>query len=231
MIRLVISILFTLYAMPALCADVYSVSKSDVNRFVFPNDVEDIIFSEEKGLITKTVGKELFVKFPVQIAIDQNTQESTITYADKNTELYVIAGGVTYNFVLQPENIASKNITIASLEEPEPIIVQEARDSEELLANLIKVAIENDYPKSAKQQEINKTTKQMKGNVELIIVHSKSTAISDFIIKEFHIYAPENVTLLPAELVSFDGVSNVLATSILAEQFNGWVRAFVVERK
>lgn len=88
-------------------------SSSDVNRLICPEGFEardattDVVFSKEKGITTKVVGRNVFVKFTIQKKGDQEI------YSTTPTEMYVICGGVVYNVIAVPKRIPAKIVTLS----------------------------------------------------------------------------------------------------------------------
>lgn len=226
----VLSLCNTVYSATVNNVKIYSASKMDVNRIICPAPVTDVIFSEEKGLVTKIVDNELFVKFPVQITINQEAQEKIVTYAEQNAELYIICEDATYNIILKPSIIPSQTIIIEAdkKDTASKEILNQGKETEEILSLLIKRAIENDLPKSF--QVINKNKRYDLSRGITVIYRSESIG-AGYSVKEYHIYSPLETTILDTELLTFPEVNNPLAMSITSEYFLGWVRAFVIEAK
>ena len=86
-----------------------NISRSDINRFVFPAPIKTQISSKEKDLLVTTTGNEMFVKFSpyqeqeeVQVGGKTVTQgTSTIVYNKaKVNEIFVVTENKTYSFTV-----------------------------------------------------------------------------------------------------------------------------------
>lgn len=88
-------------------------SSSDVNRLICPEGLEvrdtttDVVFSKEKGITTKVVGRNVFVKFKMQKKGDQEI------YSTTPTEMYVVCGDVVYNIIAVPKRIPAKTVNLS----------------------------------------------------------------------------------------------------------------------
>lgn len=89
-----------------------NVSRSDVNRFVFPSAIKTHVTSQEKDLMVTITGNELYIKFePYQetevVKVQGKTVEQptdTIVYDKaKVNELFVVTKNKTYSFILHPK--------------------------------------------------------------------------------------------------------------------------------
>lgn len=205
----------------------YTVSKTDVNRIICPAAIKEVIFSEEKGLTSKVVGNEVFIKFPVTMIINQETLEKTTTYSSSSAEVFLVCGEETYNLILTPAKISSQTIEIQST--TQQINEINGKDTEEMLGALIGLAIENDIPGSFKTTDKNISYNLHNKFRKLDVIYRKVSKGSGYVIKEFHIYSPDEVAILPVELLSFPEVENALAVCLTSEKFKGWVRGFVIE--
>jgi conjugal transfer pilus assembly protein TraK len=84
-----------------------SLSSSDANRIVCSQEIRDVIFSAEKGVSVKAVGKNAFVKFRITRKDDREVYSST------PTELFVVCGESVYNLIVLPKRIPSQTIRLS----------------------------------------------------------------------------------------------------------------------
>jgi conjugal transfer pilus assembly protein TraK len=85
-------------------------SSSDTNRFICPvGEVKEVITSDEKGLMTKNTGKDVYVKFKVI-----KHGDGSLSYSTTPTELYVVCGGNTYSMIVFPERMPAQTIKLSS---------------------------------------------------------------------------------------------------------------------
>lgn len=88
-----------------------NLSRSDVNRLVFPYDITYQANSKEKDLTISVVGKEMFVKFTPSITqetlqvkdqIVNASDPKIVYYKAKPAELFVVTEKKTYSIVVHP---------------------------------------------------------------------------------------------------------------------------------
>ena len=84
-----------------------SLSSSDANRIVCSQEIKDVIFSAEKGVSVKAVGKNAFVKFRITRKDDREIYSST------PTELFIVCGESVYNLIGIPRRIPSQTIRLS----------------------------------------------------------------------------------------------------------------------
>lgn len=224
--RILVIVILLMLPVFSYAADKYKVSMKDVNRIICPEEITEVVFSEEKGLISKVSGRELFIKFPVTITIDQETGSKNYDYSNEDAEVFIVCGE-TYNLNLKPAKILSQTITI------EPKIGQisefKGKDAEELLGALMTLAIERSLPVAFKVSEKNISHSLSRGDMTLNVIYKKVSVGGGYLIREYQIYSGNEITLTPLELVSFPDVTKPLAISLTSETFKGWIRGFVIE--
>jgi len=208
---------------------IYKVSMTDVNRIICDDAISEVIFSEEKGLITKVSGNEVFVKFPVTIIIDSVDGTKETLYSDSSAEVFLVCGNSTHSLILSPAKIPAQTISLISAVNTNSIDGG-SRDEEELLSELMILAIEDRIPASFKDEIFNDVKRLNRGDVELTIIKKRSSIGQGYTISEYHLHSSKEVTLVPTELISLAGVSNPAAILLTAETFSGWARGFVIER-
>ena len=84
------------------------VSDHDINRLVCPGQMNDLIFSKEKGLIGHFSGNSAFIKFTIE------DSEGEYTYASEPCELFVVCDNIVYSLIIIPEDIPSVTRRLAS---------------------------------------------------------------------------------------------------------------------
>jgi conjugal transfer pilus assembly protein TraK len=83
-------------------------SNRDVNRIVCPGQMNDLIFSQEKGLTGHFSGTNAFIKFKIK------EQGEEYIYADTPSELFVVCSGAVYTLLVTPGDIPSVTLRLAS---------------------------------------------------------------------------------------------------------------------
>ncbi|HHL35516.1 MAG TPA: hypothetical protein ENJ30_14250 [Desulfobulbaceae bacterium] len=85
-----------------------AVSNHDINRIVCPGQMNDLIFSKEKGLIGHFSGNSAFIKFKVE------DDGGEYTYASEPCELFAVCDNVVYSLIVIPKDIPSVTRRLAS---------------------------------------------------------------------------------------------------------------------
>jgi len=83
-------------------------SNRDVNRIVCPGQMNDLIFSQEKGLTGHFSGTNAFIKFKIK------EQGEEYVYADTPSELFVVCSDTVYTLLVTPRDIPSVTLRLAS---------------------------------------------------------------------------------------------------------------------
>ncbi len=83
-------------------------SNKDINRIVCPGQMNDLIFSQEKGMTGHFSGKNGFVKFKIEKIGDK------FFYADTQSELFVVCNNAVYTLLVIPEDMPSVTLRLAS---------------------------------------------------------------------------------------------------------------------
>ena len=209
----------------------YTVSMTDVNRIVCSDVIKEVFFSEEKGLISQVSGTDAYIKFPVTITINQETQEKITSYYDKNAELFIVCGNQTHSLNLKPAKIAAQTIYLENSSLPIAETPEfEGKDEEEILAALMTAAIENDLPSGFKKMKKNVQRIENRKGTKLKIIYSAEYVGHGYFLREYHLFSPTELTILPVEVASFQEVVSPAAVLLTFEKFKGWSRAFVIER-
>ena len=98
-----------------------NISRTDINRFLFPAPIKTQVNSKEKDLMVTTTGNEMFVKFSayqeqeeVQVGgktVNQGTNKIVYDKAKVN-EIFVVTDNKTYSFILHPSDEEATTIMI-----------------------------------------------------------------------------------------------------------------------
>jgi conjugal transfer pilus assembly protein TraK len=84
-----------------------TLSNSDINRITCREEIKDVIFSREKGLSVKAVGKDAFVKFLIA------RKDEKEVYSSTPSELFVVCGENVYNLIAMPRRVPSQTVRLA----------------------------------------------------------------------------------------------------------------------
>lgn len=85
-----------------------NLSSTDVNRFVCPGPIKDVMFSQDKGIKIKISGENAFVKFQAL----KKGQE--ILYSKTPSEFYVVCDGDVYSMIGMPRQIPAQTVRLSS---------------------------------------------------------------------------------------------------------------------
>ncbi len=83
-------------------------SNMDINRIVCPGPMNDLIFSQEKGMTGHFSGNNAFIKFQIEDDGDE------FIYAERQSELFVVCNNVVYTLLVTPSDIPSVTLRLAS---------------------------------------------------------------------------------------------------------------------
>ena len=87
-----------------------SLSSSDLNRIICTSgDVKEALTSDEKGLMIKITGRDVFVKYKVG-----KRSDGKLSYSTTPTELYIVCGENTYSMIAFPDRRPSQTIRLSS---------------------------------------------------------------------------------------------------------------------
>jgi conjugal transfer pilus assembly protein TraK len=83
-------------------------SNSDVNRIVCADDIRDVVYSQEKGVVVRIAGKNAFVKFTV------TKKGRELLYSETPSELHVVCGEAIYSLVAIPQRVPAQTIQLST---------------------------------------------------------------------------------------------------------------------
>lgn len=120
-------------------------SNRDVNRIVCPGQMNDLIFSQEKGMTGHFSGSNAFIKFKIK------EQGEEYVYADTPSEIFVVCSGAVYTLLVTPRDIPSVTLRLASPQEntfKENIAHYRNLPLEKQALQIIREAYNGTYPSS-----------------------------------------------------------------------------------
>jgi hypothetical protein len=170
------------------------ISLRDINVIECSAGISSVIYSKEKGLITKTEKKAVFIKIPPIIKEDTEKATQKIEYKDEPRELFIECGNRIYSFILIPEDIPAQKIIIKG---KNPIKKDNQENSEEqsdlssyekeivsILKDIYLNGINSQYDYKKLQEDVRKYK-------EIDIIPLRVYFTGKFIIKEYSIIAKE----------------------------------------
>lgn len=126
------------------------VSNRDVNRFVCPGIMQDMIYSKEKDISGHFSKKDAFVKFKIK-KIGGSTE-----YATADNELFLVCDGNVYNVIAQPASIPSTTVRLTPPEGDsfkQNLALFKNMPLEKQALHIIREAYSEHYPSSYKITE------------------------------------------------------------------------------
>jgi len=127
-------------------------SNVDVNRILCPVPVQDVVFSEEKGIEVKIVGRNVFVKFKVK-KIDESFE-----YSSMPVDIHVVCADKVYSIIAFPRKIPAALIYLEDKksELEEKVSELSGLAFEEKITGLVKSFYSGKVPPSAEFIPVNK---------------------------------------------------------------------------
>ncbi len=226
----------TIIVLPEVATPV-DLSSSDVNRIVCPQEmqIQDIVFSQEKGVKVKYSGANAFIKFLFTIKNGSNN------YAANPVELYIVCGENVYNLIATPKRIPSQTIRLSSGKLK--AIKQNASlmgglPIEKKTALLIKLTVTDSLPESFEITSPNRSLRIFKGlNIVLkrtVIVEGEGLRLKEYYVTNEKDYVPgedDLVSLSERDFMVTELTTNTLAVAMdrLNIRKNETARVFIVE--
>lgn len=130
-----------------------NLSSTDVNRFVCPGPIKDVMFSQDKGIKVKITEENAFVKFQAM----KKGQE--ILYSKTPSEFYVVCDGDVYSMIGMPKHIPAQTVRLSSglkKKIEKNLSIFAGLPLEKKILKLIKQAYTGDLPESYTVHRIEK---------------------------------------------------------------------------
>jgi conjugal transfer pilus assembly protein TraK len=127
-------------------------SATDINRFICYTDIRDVVFSKEKGITVKIMGKDAFIKFHI------TKEEDRIVYAQTPSELFLVCGDTVYSIIAIPKRIPSQTVKLTYNGEKlkENLSLFKGLPYEGKIVKILKAALTGDIPESFTVTQANK---------------------------------------------------------------------------
>jgi len=122
-----------------------ALSNHDINRIVCPGPMNDLIFSQEKGLTGHFSGNNAFIKFRIE------DDGYGYVFAENPTELFIVCNGAVYTLIVTPTDIPSVTLRLASPKGDsfkKNIVHYQNLPLEKQALQIIKEAFDEIYPSS-----------------------------------------------------------------------------------
>ena len=113
-------------------------SNIDINRIVCPVSVQDVVYSSEKGVVVKVIGRNVFVKFQAK-KIVEGTEEKVV-YSTLPVDIHVVCNNKVFSIIANPKPIPAALVYLRDKEAEIKSHLQEVEglSYEERLALLVK---------------------------------------------------------------------------------------------
>lgn len=136
-------------------ATAVKMSASDVNRITCPVEITDVVYSEEKGIQVKAVGKNAFVKFLVR------KLGSKEVYSTTPADLYVVCGEKVYSIIAFPQKIPSVTVYLEDKESRVKQVIEKYQGMpfEKKVLELVKAFFTDQIPPEAQVSTVKKEYK------------------------------------------------------------------------
>ncbi len=239
-------------ALPVMAAEVtvspdittpIRLSNTDVNRIVCVNgNMEDAIYSKEKGLKVAREGKNAFVKYLIQVSPAGNEK-----LVQKATEIHLVCNSDVYTIVATPEPGPPQTIYLAASAKnraEKNISLMGAMPVEQKVLTLIQAAYKDDMPesfsvtrqtarvKADRNQQSTEEDKQLWEEVDISLSRSVRVDGVGLALKEYSVIARKNVDLHESDFLRREFGQDIAGVTIdpprLKEKERG--RLFIVER-
>jgi len=163
-------------------------SRSDVNRIVCSEPIKDVIFSEEKGVISKFYGNSAYIKFTFD-------QLGDVAVYNKNpVELHVICGNTTYTLVAVPMPVPPQLIRLgsgkASNARENATMFKDSTTNKQIRELLLR-AYKNDFPESFSVSK-HATPIHLFRDLDITLVRTTTVDGEGVLVKEFQVISKVN---------------------------------------
>lgn len=120
-------------------------SSTDLNRMHCEGPIKDVIASEEKGIITKIIGNDVYIKYKV-LMTDSGLEKYTI----KRNDVYIICNDETYSLIIEPKQISGQTIRLVGMTKnvSKNKELFSGKDIEQIYGYILKAAYLDDLPDS-----------------------------------------------------------------------------------
>jgi len=161
-----------------------TLSNSDINRITCREEIKDVVFSREKGLSVKTVGRDAFVKFLI------TRKDEKEVYSATPSELFVVCGENVYNLIALPKRVPSQTVRLS----PGAEKIRENRrlygelPFEKKVLAIIRSVYTNEIPEGFSTAAVN-TKLPLFRDLEVTLVRSHRVEGEGLLVKEYLVAA------------------------------------------
>lgn len=218
---------------PEISTRVY-LSNSDVNRIICPSTkVQDVVYSQEKGLTAQINGNNVFVKY----LVTQDPVTKNLKYASLPTEIYVICGSnLVYSLVAVPKQVPTQTIQLVTGKDniKKNLEIFSGLPLEKKISTLTKQAYLEQYPDSYVKTPANVDVDIFE-NLRVFHRHDITIDGEGLVLREYVLALKTNAPLRLEEkmflkpALTSRPISIALTKTLISPGEN--VRLFIVEKK
>lgn len=209
-------------------------SSTDLNRIICTSgDVKEALTSDEKGLMIKITGKDVFVKYKVG-----KRSDGKLSYSTTPTEIYIVCGENTYSMIAFPDRMPSQTIRLSSGIEDrakENQSLYEGLPFEKRVMRLIKEVYTDSIPESYTVRQRNEAEGSWK-SLNIVLKREVDVEGEGMHLKEYHLTLKPSVDVVKLSEKMFirkEFAINPIAVSIDKHNLKKgeMSRLFIVEQR
>jgi hypothetical protein len=170
------------------------ISLRDINVIECPSGINSVVYSKEKGLITKTEKKAVFIKIPPIIKEDPEKATQKIEYKDEPRDLFIECGNKIYSFILIPEDVPAQKIIIKGKSITKKVNQENTDDQSDFSSyekEIVSILKDIYLNGTNSQYDYKKLQEDIKKYKEIDIIPLRVYFTGKFIVKEYSIIAKE----------------------------------------
>lgn len=207
------------------------VSNRDVNRFVCPGTMQDMIYSKEKRLTGNFSKSDAFVKFTIKQTGEKKE------YATEDHELFLVCEGNVYTIVTQPTNMPSTTVRLTPPKDDsfkQNVAIFKNMPLEKQALHIIRQAYEDNYPSSYKVTAANQAL-NIKDGVAVRLAQYVDVEGVGLRLKRYDInsIALQDISVVETDFLRSDVSPSILAVAVIDHNLspNESTKVFVVEKR
>lgn len=219
-----------------------SLSSSDVNRIICPAEATgdvNVVYSAEKGMIVKVVGKDIFIKFNVIKKTVDGKEEQV--YSTVPTDMYIVCGGEVFSVIVTPKRIPSQTVKLTTGKKntiKENLSRYQGMSFEKKIVDIIKSVYSDNIPDSFTVEVVRRPLdifKDLSVTLERIVkVEGEGLELREYSLRVKETSGVNTMNLTEKEFLRPDMAGkNVVAISLDLQQVSKGdkARLFIVKRE
>ena len=165
-------------------AQAIELSNTDNNRFICNGEIQDVVYSAEKGVIVKFSGQNAFIKFKIT-----KKSNGELVYAKNPTELFIVCNQETYNIIGLPKKIQAQTIRLSTGKKQaikKNLSLMSGLALEKKVLALINYVHKDAIPDSFEILSANKKIRLYKG-IGIVLKRSVQVTGEGLLLKEYYV--------------------------------------------